>query len=622
MLKEVIYKSLVFVIIGLFIGANVIPSISGNSVVEKNHQTECTAYSCYRSNSSYPSNLPGGGNTYYVSTSGYDGNLGTQSSPWRHIQYAADHVSAGDTVLVRGGTYNEKIIFECYGDANAWITFKNYPNELPIIEGTGIDMHWGSGLVTLGTPAWSDWPLPPRGFYGIEYFIFDGFKVQNSTRQGILAQFSNHIYIQNCQVYNTWGPAIESNNGYEYPPYGNWDPTPHPNHIYVYNNYVGTGVNYGWAGEAISMVRTDYAEVMYNSVIDTTKEGIDYKCGCSYGLIAYNEVVTPGVGIYIDSQGNWQHDFHIHSNYLHGDGGIYGGNELGGTIENLFIYNNLVCAGINGFGCIGIEGGRINICVVCNTFDVGNIAFQLAVKESAMYTGLVIRNNIIKGGFGVNLNGGVMTEDDFVLDYNLFDCSSGAYGTNYITGDPKWVNPSAGDYHLLSTSPAIDAGSNMGASSVDFDGNLRPRGTGVDIGAFEYAYGNNPPNIPSTPSGPSSGNTGVLYTYSTSTTDPDGDQVYYLWDWGDGTYSGWTGPYDSCATASAKQKWSKKDTYQIKVKAKDTSGAESVWSDSLSVTMPKNKMYHHINILFERFLQRFPLFEKILNQYYYYKNLI
>ena len=100
---------------------------------------------------------------------------------------------------------------------------------------------------------------------------------------------------------------------------------------------------------------------------------------------------------------------------------------------------------------------------------------------------------------------------------------------------------------------------------------------------------NNPPNKPSKPSGPTSGKAGTSYTYSTSTTDPDGDQVYYWFDWGDGTNSGWLGPYNSGQTVSASHTWSERGSYEIKVKAKDTNGAESEWSDPLPITMPKNK---------------------------------
>src|SRR5262249_34524201 len=43
------------------------------------------------------------------------------------------------------------------------------------------------------------------------------------------------------------------------------------------------------------------------------------------------------------------------------------------------------------------------------------------------------------------------------------------------------------DFHLLATSPAIDAGVGIaaGAPSFDLDGNPRPVGAGVDLGAYE-----------------------------------------------------------------------------------------------------------------------------------------
>ncbi len=59
-------------------------------------------------------------------------------------------------------------------------------------------------------------------------------------------------------------------------------------------------------------------------------------------------------------------------------------------------------------------------------------------------------------------------------------------GTGNITANPLFVNAGAGDFHLTSTSPCIDAGAEDGAPDVDFDGTPRPQGAGVDIGAYEY----------------------------------------------------------------------------------------------------------------------------------------
>jgi len=130
-----------------------------------------------------------------------------------------------------------------------------------------------------------------------------------------------------------------------------------------------------------------------------------------------------------------------------------------------------------------------------------------------------------------------------------------------------------------------------------------------------YTPLNNPPNKPSTPSGQTNGNIGQEYSYTTSTTDPDGDQVYYLWDWGDGNNSGWLGPYNSGLTCGAKHIWNVKDNYNIKVKAKDIYGNESNWSDPLPITMPysfNKPILQFLELLFQRFPYAFPILRQLL----------
>ncbi len=68
-------------------------------------------------------------------------------------------------------------------------------------------------------------------------------------------------------------------------------------------------------------------------------------------------------------------------------------------------------------------------------------------------------------------------------------------------------------------------------------------------------FDNNRPNKPEKPEGTTSGTTGNEYTYTTSTTDADGDQIYYMFDWGDGNYSDWLGPYNSGDTCEATHTW-------------------------------------------------------------------
>jgi len=99
------------------------------------------------------------------------------------------------------------------------------------------------------------------------------------------------------------------------------------------------------------------------------------------------------------------------------------------------------------------------------------------------------------------------------------------------------------------------------------------------------AVENDPPDKPSTPDGETHGESGVEYTYTSSTTDPNEHQLYYKWDWGDGEESDWLGPYESGATCAATHNWSD-GGYNIRVKAKDIYDAESEWSDPLHITMP------------------------------------
>jgi hypothetical protein len=117
---------------------------------------------------------------------------------------------------------------------------------------------------------------------------------------------------------------------------------------------------------------------------------------------------------------------------------------------------------------------------------------------------------------------------------------------------------------------------------------------------------NSPPEKPDTPDGPTSGSDDTTYTYTSKTTDADGNQIYYMFDWGDGTDSGWLGPYDSDVQVSDDHAWNNRGDYSIKVRAKDEHGALSEWSDPLSVSMPKYKFKLRL------VLEDHPILERLL----------
>jgi hypothetical protein len=121
---------------------------------------------------------------------------------------------------------------------------------------------------------------------------------------------------------------------------------------------------------------------------------------------------------------------------------------------------------------------------------------------------------------------------------------------------------------------------------------------------------NHAPNQPAKPSGPINGASGRSYSYSTYTTDSDGDKLYYMFDWADGTDSGWVGPYNSGDTVSASHIWNSQGSFSIKVKAKDEHGVESTWSESLPITMPKSKIYT-VNLF-----EKMPMLKQIFSLFF------
>jgi carboxypeptidase T len=122
---------------------------------------------------------------------------------------------------------------------------------------------------------------------------------------------------------------------------------------------------------------------------------------------------------------------------------------------------------------------------------------------------------------------------------------------------------------------------------------------------------NEPPNPP-TITGPATGKAGTRYTFTFVSTDPDGNDVSYFIDWGDGINSSWIGPFGSAQAINANHTWSEQGTFVIKAKARDIYGEESSWS-TLSVKMPYSLPFMSFwEQLFERFPNAFPILRNLL----------
>ena len=130
---------------------------------------------------------------------------------------------------------------------------------------------------------------------------------------------------------------------------------------------------------------------------------------------------------------------------------------------------------------------------------------------------------------------------------------------------------------------------------------------------------NEPPGKP-TINGPLSGKPKVKSEYTFQATDPEGEDVYYYIEWGDGDIEEWDGPHKSGEEVKLNHSWDEKETFDIRAKAKDIHGYEGEWG-TLKITIPKN-LYFNFNFkLLNWIFTQFPIFEKIFTQIFSYSIL-
>jgi len=186
-----------------------------------------------------------------------------------------------------------------------------------------------------------------------------------------------------------------------------------------------------------------------------------------------------------------------------------------------------------------------------------------------------------------------MANDDHYSTLNdipLFVAAPGVLGNDFDSdGDPLtavMVNGTQGTLHL-SANGSFEYQPPLSYHGMDvftyqaFDGITYSNIATVTISVINETA----PNKPITPTGPAVGKSGIEYTFNVTTTDPDDDQVYYQWSWGDGNISDWLGPFASGETATASHVWYSQGIYQIKVKAKDSYNFTTNWSDPLAISI-------------------------------------
>ncbi|MDP4184611.1 MAG: right-handed parallel beta-helix repeat-containing protein [Bacteroidota bacterium] len=152
--------------------------------------------SCSDKSGDAPSPNKNSSHIYFVATDGSDSNVGSFQSPFKSINKALNNIVPGDTILVRGGSYYDKVTLTKSGTVDKLITIKAYRNEKPIIDGSYMQItgYW-DGLIT---------------FSKARFITLEGLDICNVTTstphvdpEGIVIKDGcNNITIKRCSIYN------------------------------------------------------------------------------------------------------------------------------------------------------------------------------------------------------------------------------------------------------------------------------------------------------------------------------------------------------------------------------------------------------------------------------------
>lgn len=425
---------------------------------------------------------------FYVSPDGDDSHTRIEANdsqtPWKTIQNGINNIQGGDTLLIAGGVYHEKILISSSlnGTQENPTVIKNVEGDSVVIEGDNEGVQWES-LFKIDNAA---------------YIRVKGLKAQNGFWYGFSADKSDHITFENCYTENTQASGI-------YASYCTF--------INILNNKINRACQKqtrdedgNGSQECITVTRTNDFIIDNNEIWDVPLhgvggEGIDAK-GASYnGVISHNNVHDIArVGIYLDAGSGEQYNIRVFGNKVkNSGGGLSVAGELGGHLRNIYLYNNLILDNeSSGVVFQDIMNGRFSdIYIVNNTFYnnaktgfAGDIANY---STNELNNNLVIANNIFYNEtenfrFSIFHN----LASSHVISHNLYyDFKPGWAGepNNFseanLTDDDILLNPNfmdiqTEDFALNPDSPAIDAGKPITLPSTsellfttDFEGNQR-----------------------------------------------------------------------------------------------------------------------------------------------------
>ncbi len=478
--------------------------------------------------------------TYYVAVSGDDANAGTKAAPWRTIQHAADTVGPGDTVLIRGGVYQETVTINVSGTAGSPITFQNYPGETAVLDGTSFSS--------------------PDGDIGLQiinqnYITIQGLEIRNykttspnAVPMGVyVSGASRHIRLLDNEIHHIESHApvdadLLGADAHGIAVYGNAaDPIQdvviegNTLHDLVLGSSEALVVNGNVDGftirgntvhdvDNIGIVMIGFEGTAPNPADDRARNGlvsqnvvynVDSATNPAYGGGPGGGGDKSADGIYVDGgtqiviERNAVHHanigLEITSEHSNGDGSYV-------TARNNLIYRNET-AGLGLGGYDAQRGSSHHVQILNNTFyqndtlqwGNGEIMIQHDVHDN------VIKNNIFYANEQSLFFGNVFANNvNNAVDYNLYFAPAGADASQWqwnnvtytgftawrsATGndahsrfaDPQFTDAAAFDFSLPAASPAVDAGENLPDSGdVDFAGNSRSQNGAIDAGALEF----------------------------------------------------------------------------------------------------------------------------------------
>jgi len=608
---------------------------AGNSAYETVNLSDIESYPSSQSSSSQQSSTGTTVVKKITIPASYDGNTlyvgGSGPNNYSSIQAAINAANPGDTVFVFNGTYYECLIVQ------KTISLIGQDKYTTIIDGNAIPdrvgvvfLQYGGGVLVTGftiqnggyeavVNIWSNNNIITGNIISGKIGNNDGFRIygnyntisgniiRDNKKYGINLYDSNH----NTIINNTFesGDGIYITCMWE-DPYESWgthhitDNTANGKPIYYYKNENGVAV----PSDASQVILANchncivqdlsisdmevgilvggysYGNHIHDNSITDAGCGIELEYEASYNNISENIIINSGRGIFLcDTEGNTIYGNTIEENNI----GIYAtpsqlplsrGNRYPTLLSDNDICRNTIKN--NNMG-IYISHGWNN-----NVFEnnITNNGYGIYMEGSYGWGGNnnIYRNNIMNNKNGIYITCLMAGMSNNKIYHNNFIGNSDH--ANDFTDNNKWDNGSVGnywdDYEGIDEDEDGIGDTPYHINSLDKDRFPLMTALGIE---------SDPPNTPDKPSGKSSGIIPFLkYTYTTSTTDPNGDKIRYLFDWGDGTMT-WTDYYNSGETAKASHRWTGSGTFEIKVKAKDIYGYESEWSDSLSVSMPVNQ---------------------------------